>query len=283
MGKSRSRDHEGEGHASGGGHSSHGPHGHGGGGGHEEHEGAPEWLISFADNVMLMMGVFVILLALNMGKSSSAHSSTGDDSESQSAPAEGSGGYTDEELDFALAVREAFHNAVDIDSTDPEDGALVRRLRERLAGRSEEPALNPGPAEPALGAEEFARVGDVIAFPEFSAEIDPVSREVIAGLLPRLAGLRYAIEVRGHASLWETMHDPEQGYRLAYDRALSVARVLAEEGIAWERILIVSCGDSESRARGQAPDRAWSAAQRVEVLLSARRTPAPNAEQRGSP
>ena len=42
---------------------------HGGhGGGHEEEEegGAPEWLISFADMVMLLMGFFVILFALNV-------------------------------------------------------------------------------------------------------------------------------------------------------------------------------------------------------------------------
>ena len=49
----------------------HVPHGammaHATGGGHdEEHEGAPEWLISFADMVMLIMGFFVILFALNM-------------------------------------------------------------------------------------------------------------------------------------------------------------------------------------------------------------------------
>lgn len=36
------------------GHGGHGGHGHGGG--HEEHAGAPEWLISFADNVALLMG-----------------------------------------------------------------------------------------------------------------------------------------------------------------------------------------------------------------------------------
>ena len=46
----------------------HGGGGHGGGGGHEEEEeaGAPEWLISFADMVMLLMGFFVILFALNV-------------------------------------------------------------------------------------------------------------------------------------------------------------------------------------------------------------------------
>src|SRR6185295_16371327 len=63
---------EGEGHGGGGGGhggGGHGGGGHGGGGGHEEgHEGAPEWLISFADNVALIMGFFVILLAMNMAK-----------------------------------------------------------------------------------------------------------------------------------------------------------------------------------------------------------------------
>ena len=73
-------------------HDEHGEHeeGHGGGshggghaaGGHEEgHEGAPEWLISFADNVALMMGFFVILLAMNMGPKGSSVNNTGEPGE----------------------------------------------------------------------------------------------------------------------------------------------------------------------------------------------------------
>ena len=58
-------EHEGDGEE----HDSHGGGSHGAPhAAHEEHhEGAPEWLISFADNVALMMGFFVILLAMNMG------------------------------------------------------------------------------------------------------------------------------------------------------------------------------------------------------------------------
>ena len=52
--------HDEKGHGGGG----HGGGGHGGGGhggGHEEHEGVPEWMVSFADNTALMMGLFGLI------------------------------------------------------------------------------------------------------------------------------------------------------------------------------------------------------------------------------
>src|ERR1700761_6397949 len=62
-------------------HKAHKSHGGGhGGGGHEEHAGAPEWLISFADNVALLMGFFVILLAMNMGPKNKASGAEGEGS-----------------------------------------------------------------------------------------------------------------------------------------------------------------------------------------------------------
>jgi outer membrane protein OmpA-like peptidoglycan-associated protein len=71
------------------------------------------------------------------------------------------------------------------------------------------------------------------------------------------------------------MHAPESGFRLAYDRALAVARVLVEQGISWQRIRIVSCGDAESRALGEASGRGPSVPQRVEIVLTPRLADAP--------
>src|SRR5262245_29481834 len=110
---------------SGGGHGGGGHrHHHGGGGGHGdgEHEGAPEWLISFADNVMLMMGLFVIMLAMNMAKVTTG--GIGGEDEMGGAPSA-------EMADMILSIRQAFNNPVNINSTDPRDAALVKRLIER--------------------------------------------------------------------------------------------------------------------------------------------------------
>ena len=111
----------------------HGGGGHGGGGGGhggEEHEGAPEWLISFADMVMLMMGFFVILFALNVQPKGGNAGGGGEQSE----------GVANEPdmIDFAIALRRAFHNDVDLTSTDPKDQLLIQRiLADRYRGSGE--------------------------------------------------------------------------------------------------------------------------------------------------
>src|ERR1043165_6076373 len=130
-------------------HKSHGG-GHGGGGHDEEHAGAPEWLISFADNVVLMMGFFVILLAMNMAKQ------------------------TEEAmLDFTLGVREAFNNPVDMNSKDPKEEALRQRLIQR-AGRSE--TRSPGVKGhehdvQSIRPSAYYALSGSVPFPENSAEL----------------------------------------------------------------------------------------------------------------
>src|ERR1051325_10394638 len=116
------------------GHGGHGGGGHGGGGHEEHHEGAPEWLISFADNVALMMGFFVILLAMNM-----AHKTVGGGGK------RGSGGGADD-IDFVLAIRQAF-NPIDMTSENPTEAPLRKRLRERAT----EGERSKQPEEPGKG------------------------------------------------------------------------------------------------------------------------------------
>lgn len=222
-------------------HTSHGPHKHGGGD-HEEHEGAPEWLISFADNVMLQMGFFVILLALNMGPKATQET-------------EGDGDKTgtrvqENMLDFAIAMREAFNNSVDPRSTNPKDQPLIQRMRER---QGEGDAQRPGPAGrhrdvDAIQPSEVYTPGGVIQFTHQSASLSPDGMRTAATLAPKYRGTRWVVEVRGHVSSWETFRDPHRSMALSHERAMAVAAALVEHGVEWKQIRVVACGDHEPLA-----------------------------------
>ena len=100
--------------------------GHGGGGHEEEEAGAPEWLISFADMVMLLMGFFVILFALNVQPKGGNPGGGGAESEGAATEVQ--------EIDPELieAVRQAFHNPLNPD--DPRDARVLQAIRQRGAG-----------------------------------------------------------------------------------------------------------------------------------------------------
>ncbi len=216
--------------------------GHGashGGGAHEEHEGAPEWLISFADNVTLMMGFFVILLAINMKPPTSA-------------PAAPPGAAAEEEdtsnlVDTQIAIREAFNNPVDLTSTDPNDLPLIRRLRQRTAeGYSERPnaegdrhdvqSIRPGTEHD---------TGGTIMFDNDSVALDDSALRNIGALSETFRGKRMMILVRGHASSGEAFRSKDQGMRLSFERALAVAQEFARQEIEWRRLRLVACGDGD--------------------------------------
>ncbi len=253
---------EAEKHAGGGHGRGHAHAGGGHGGGHEEHEGAPEWLISFADNVMLQMGFFVILLALNLKP---VLSGTG--------PEKGEGpaaGPTPEMLDWVIAVREAFNNPVQLDSTDPKDAALVARLVERQnQGRARE----PGPegrhdAVETIRQTEYFGMGGVVPFEHNSAVLSETGRRRVAEIAGHVRGLRTILDVRGHCAAAEAFDKPDHGMQLSWERAQVVARALVEQGIGWERLRLVACGDND-RVKPQEYDKfAVEANRRVEVVAT---------------
>lgn len=208
----------------------------------EAHEGAPEWLISFADMVMLMMGFFVILFALNMApKTAAAKSHAPSEDGEQPTP-------TPDMIDFAIAVRKAFNNEVDLASTDPKDRALIDRILSRQAGagearddgvKGEEQEVRSVRPSPRFGA------GTTVPFAERSSEVDAAQRASLAELAQSLRGLQSVVEVRGHVAAAEAFRAPADGMRLAFERAFAVATILAEEGVEWRRLRIASEGDHD--------------------------------------
>lgn len=217
--------------------------GHGpphGGGAHEEHEGAPEWLISFADNVTLMMGFFVILLAINLKPAGGAPSSP---SSGDGPPSEG-GGSSASALDMALAVREAFNNPVNIMSTDPNDRELVRRLRQ-LRGRGYADDRNaPGDEHDvqSIRPGDFRDLGGALHFETDSVKLNADARRLGTELAKIFRGTRIIAELRGHASSQEAFNKDDHGMRLSFERSMAVAAFLVEQGMDWSQIRIIAHG-----------------------------------------
>lgn len=239
----------------------HGGGGHGGGGGHAEgeHEGAPEWLISFADNVALMMGFFVILLAMNMGKKTAG--GIGGEDKMGGAP-------TPEMLDFVIAIRDSFNSPISPSSTKPEEQQFVKRMREK-----KEEATQVGPRGThhnlqSIGRGEINKISVSVPFDDRSTLLSSTSRETISQTTASLKDQRWIIEVRGYVSPFECMQNKPRGRQLAYERAMAVAQAMVDSGMQWNTIRVVSMGDSgQLSGRSRDADSARSS-QRVEVIVT---------------
>ncbi|MBI1825912.1 MAG: OmpA family protein [Planctomycetes bacterium] len=242
----------------------HGGGGHGGGGGHEEHEGAPEWLISFADNVTLMMGFFVILLAMNLGPKggSPGKEQPGPEGESKEPPLSF--------MDAALSIREAFNNPVDLNSIDPNDRPLVRHLLERK-GKAQVEADGPKGDEhdvQSLRPSKYFSVCGAVPFEEGSSVLTPTAAESLNEVARHVRGVRLIVDVRGNVSAAEGYENPEGAMRLAFDRALAVARELVARGVEWKQIRIMSLADND-RVKSTVYDKAGHQVnQRVEIIVT---------------
>jgi chemotaxis protein MotB len=227
-------DHEGKGHGGGHGHGG-GGHGHGGGGEHEE-AGAPEWLISFADNVALLMGFFVILLAMNMAKPT-----TGGIGGEDKMPAS-----EDAVADMVLSIRAGFNQAVSLDSSDPKEAWLRKRMLER---QQQGETTQPGPegkdkSPQAVRPSDFVNIAGYVTFLDGASSLTPDAREVLKRVADQLRGTRWIVEVRGHVSAMEADNDKDAAMKLAYERAMSTSRALVVEGVRWESLRVVACADN---------------------------------------
>lgn len=221
------------------GHGKHGGHGGHGGGHGEEEGGAPEWLISFADMVMLMMGFFVIMFALNVQPKGGNPGGGGEEEE----------GVANEPdiVDFAISVRRAFHTLDNLDPDNPEDRKLLERLQEYAgAGQSRDDGTKGNDADVKTPREtdHFGK-GTMVAFALRSTQVDEAAAATILEFATKQKGRNAVIEVRGHTGISESFKRKREAMDMSYDRAIAVAEALVADGIDWARIRVKVVGDSE--------------------------------------
>lgn len=265
MAEDHKEQHGGGGHGGGQGeHKPHKKHAHGHGA-HEEHEeGVPEWVVSFADNVLLQMGFFVILLAMNLGVKAKGPTDEGDKTSAKAQDAA--------LIDFAIAVREAFNSPVDLSSTKPEDLPLIKRIFEKRAemegqGQSPEKGVTgDDKSSQSIRTSDMRTPAAYVDFEERSAELTVPARDAIADVAKKLVGTRWIVEVRGHSSRLEATRDIGESRALSYQRAFVVAQALVEKGLDWRQIRLVAMGDSDLPTPRAKSAQEHHGNQRVEVI-----------------
>ncbi|MDZ4754831.1 MAG: flagellar motor protein MotB [Phycisphaerae bacterium] len=240
-------------------HKSHAPHG----AAHEGEEGgAPEWLISFADMVMLMMGFFVIMFALNVQPKGGNAGGGGEQEE----------GVANEPdfIDFAIAVRKAFHTLDNLDEDNPVDQKLIQRIQENQgAGESRDDGTK-GQDKNVKDVRPMNHYGKgtMVNFPLRSTVLDEASGLTLVEFAKKHRGRNSVLELRGHASVAESYKKPEEAMSIGFERAMAAARALEGAGIEWARLRIVSAGDNERADAFPNEENADAKNARVEVRVT---------------
>lgn len=230
-----------------------------------EPEECPEWIFTFADLVMLMMGFFVILWVL------------------KPAPNPNPGAPIDDKwLEVVAKIREAFGRLPDPESKDPVDMAILMKKIEQL----ELPLKNPGKGgetrEIKQGAEgtdplvmnvrpgTHVSVGGRLSFEPGDAKLSPETTRVLAEIARLIRGHRNITQVKGHTSL-DDLPDtatPQQRMDLSIRRAQAAADYLVANGVSADIVRVQGCSTFEPVAQRTYDGARQSLNRRVEVEVT---------------
>jgi len=227
----------------------------------EECEECPEWIFTFADLVMLMMGFFVILWVL------------------KPAPGKGDTLEANEEWwKVVRDIREGFGNRPDPLSTDPLDPSVIlRQIQElrRLKGEGEggrtklEPRGAEGENPEVLTVRKGSQaiVGTRVLFAAGDAGLNPEAKKILDQIATELKGHRNVSLVNGHASLDDFAEgaSAEQKLELSLKRARAAADYLISKGVAPDTLRIVGSSVFEPVAQRAYTPEAKQLNRRVEI------------------
>ena len=200
-----------------------------------EPEECPEWIFTFADLVMLMMGFFVILWVLK--------------------PPEGkqtSGEAEKKWLETVAEMRKPFGWVPDPLSDDPVDKHALKKpdAPSGKGGETKDPPESSRGSEPLvtnIRPGTHVAVGGRLAFAVGEATLSPETLRVADEVFELIKGHRNIIQVKGHAALDDLPdHTPSQKFMdLSLRRAQAIADYFLSKGMSPDVLRVQGCSTFE--------------------------------------
>lgn len=227
-------------------------------------EGAPEWMVSYADMITIMMAFFVVLYA--------STSASGTKDKGGKAGQEPKGGKEAtlgmvvdgqpgtesqgrmqkvfESLYYRFGPEWTLTNCWLGGPSALRQGSKTQTAQEAGENSNRSMRLGRGGKDAVMFApklDERVIAGGRVFFDDYSIKLDPAQEKQLKGVAEDLAGKLQRIEIRGHAS--RRPLPPGSPYRdrwdLAYARCRAVNDFLVAQGIDARRIRLGVAGDNE--------------------------------------
>ncbi len=201
-----------------------------------ECEECPEWIFTFADLVMLMMGFFVILWVLKPN------------------PTKPNEPLDPKWLELVAKIREAFDYLPDPKSKDPVDIFMIMKKLEEMkplkgfgdGGKTKLPERMPQGVDPevvTIRKGKQAIVGSRVLFGQGDATLNADSYKILDEIAAAVRGHRTIFMVKGHASLDDLPEssDAQQKMDLSLRRAQVVSDYLIAHGVSPDILRVQGC------------------------------------------
>jgi outer membrane protein OmpA-like peptidoglycan-associated protein len=227
-----------------------------------ECEECPEWIFTFADLVMLMMGFFVILWVLKPSPS----------------PKSAEAAQADENMiKLAVAVREAFGYVAKTGTADPVDNYMLNRTSQP---KIPDGPLNKGkskvrpdgetgtdPDVTAIRPGQQAVVGGRVLFDRGEVRLTAAAQHQLDEVADAVRGNRIIVLVKGHTSLddLEDSASAQQKLDISIRRAQLVSDYLISKGVEPDILRVEGCSTFEPIVLREYEPSSQSTNRRVEV------------------
>jgi flagellar motor protein MotB len=207
----------------------------------EECEECPEWIFTFADLVMLMMGFFVILWVLKPAGN----------------PKSGAAESEDFEVKAFAAIRGAFGYEPNPQSKDPVDMQMILDRLEQLkipdgpgdGGKTKvkESTIGTDPEVTSIRVGRQSVVGSRMIFAQGDAKLSVPTLKMLDQIADQIRGHRNIVMVKGHTSLDDFGDNATAAQKmdLSLRRAQIIADYLTAHGVTPDILRVQGCSTFE--------------------------------------